>query len=221
MPEITNPKLKLLEVKRLELKERIIDCRHCPRLRAYHGKNRQLYPDYWNRPVPASGTHQGLTIVGLAPGLHGANKTGIPFTGDASGELLFKCLQTLGIRDQVQITNAVKCAPPENLPLSSERKNCRKFFRQEIAHVQTGDAAKVFFCLGRIAHEETLKAFDMPQRAYPFGHHEIHELDDDVWLVDTYHCSRYNINTGRITESMFLSALQSAAEIARLAYDPV
>lgn len=221
MPEITKPESKPLELKLLDLKERIVDCRHCPRLRAYHGKNRQRYPDYWNRPVPASGNHQGLTIVGLAPGLHGANKTGIPFTGDASGELLFKCLQTLGIRDQVQITNAVKCAPPENLPLSSERKNCRKFFRQEIAAIKASSTPRVFFCLGRIAHEETVRALALPQRAYPFAHHEIHAPGDDVWIVDTYHCSRYNINTGRITESMFLSALQSAAEIARLSYVPV
>ena len=154
-------------------------------------------------------------IVGLAPGLHGANKTGVPFTGDASGDLLFKCLETLGLDKSVSITNAVKCAPPENLPLASERKNCRKFLAEEINISSSVNAHQVYFCLGRIAHEETLRCLGLPQKAWPFGHGHVHQLNDHQWIVDTYHCSRYNINTGRLTESMFLSALQCAAELSQ------
>lgn len=183
-------------------------------MRAYRKRNRQQYPEYWNKPVPASGDQSALTIVGLAPGLHGANKTGIPFTGDASGQLLFECLDQLGISDKVQITNVVKCAPPENLPLSSERKNCRKFLLAELNQIQA--KPRVFFCLGRIAHEELIRGFDLRQKQYPFAHENVHEVEEHTWVVDTYHCSRYNINTGRITKSMFLSALQSAANLAQL-----
>ena len=155
-------------------------------------------------------------IVGLAPGLHGANKTGVPFTGDASGTMLFECLHTLKIADRVCITNAVKCAPPDNLPLPSERKNCRKFFREEVAQASRQDNPSVFFCLGRIAHEETLRTFSLPLREHPFAHGAVHSIDEGVWIVDTYHCSRYNVNTGRITGPMFLSALQCAADLAGL-----
>lgn len=199
-----------------EFEDILINCRHCPRLRAYRDQNANTYPTYWNRPVPASGGHHSLTIIGLAPGLHGANKTGIPFTGDASGQLLFKCLETLGISEQVRITNAVKCAPPGNLPLASERKNCRKFLKKEIEMAAEVSPPSVLFCLGRIAHEETLRALGLPQKQFPFAHQSAHQLADTIYLVDSYHCSRYNINTGRITESMFLSALQSAASLAGL-----
>ncbi len=164
--------------------------------------------------MPASGQQSALTIVGLAPGLHGANKTGIPFTGDASGQLLFECLDQLDIGDKVQITNVVKCAPPENLPLSSERKNCRKFLLAELQQIQT--QPRVFFCLGRIAHEELIRGFDLRQKQYPFAHENVHQLDGYTFVVDSYHCSRYNMNTGRITKPMFLSALQSAANLAQL-----
>ena len=163
----------------------------------------------------ASGNFTGLMIVGLAPGLHGANKTGVPFTGDASGAMLFDCLNELQIAGQVSITNAVKCAPPENLPLPSERKNCRKFFREEVNVAVTASNRSVFFCLGRIAHEETLRAFNQPLKGFPFAHGAVHQIDEQVWIVDTYHCSRYNVNTGRITRPMFLTALQCAAELAQ------
>lgn len=199
-----------------DLRTRILKCQHCPRLRAYRKKNTERYPDYWNKPVPASGKSCGLTIVGLAPGLHGANKTGIPFTGDASGKLLFECLNELGLQKQVLITNVVKCAPPDNLPLASERKNCRKFLNAELIDQQQALGRQVYFCLGRVAHEELIRGLGLRQRDYPFAHENIHSISDGIFVVDSYHCSRYNINTGRITKPMFLSALQSAAKLAQL-----
>ncbi|MFT4799553.1 MAG: uracil-DNA glycosylase family 4 [Candidatus Azotimanducaceae bacterium] len=187
-------------------------------MRAYQKDNQSRFPDYWNRPVAGSGPFSALTIVGLAPGLHGANKTGIPFTGDASGILLFKVLGQLGIVDQVRITNAVKCAPPQNKPLTSERRNCRKFLNEELSDIGARSGPAVLFCLGRIAHEEVLRSQDLNLKDYPFGHGHVHQLSDALWLVDSYHCSRYNIQTNRLTESMFRTAVQCAAKLAQLNY---
>ena len=185
-------------------------------MRTYQKDNASRFPDYWNRPVPGSGPSTALTIIGLAPGLHGANKTGIPFTGDASGVLLFKVLAQLGIVDQVRITNAVKCAPPQNKPLTSERRNCQKFLREELTTAQTSSGPGVLFCLGRIAHEEVLRSLGRNQREFQFGHGHVHQISDTLWLVDSYHCSRYNIQTNRLTESMFRTAVQYAAKLAQL-----
>jgi uracil-DNA glycosylase family 4 len=187
-------------------------------MRAYQKENTSRFPDYWNRPVAGSGPSAALTIIGLAPGLHGANKTGIPFTGDASGVLLFKVLEQLGIVDQVRITNAVKCAPPQNKPLTSERRNCQKFLGEELSDAQMSSGSSVLFCLGRIAHEEVLRSLGRNQKEFAFGHGNVHELSDALWLVDTYHCSRYNIQTNRLTEPMFRTAVQCAAKLAQLNY---
>ncbi|MFT5014332.1 MAG: uracil-DNA glycosylase family 4 [Patiriisocius sp.] len=185
-------------------------------MRAYQKHNRVRFPEYWNRPVYGSGPKSALTIVGLAPGLHGANKTGQPFTGDASGDLLFRILAELGITDDVRITNVVKCAPPQNKPLTSERKNCRKFLRLELIDLTPQPEVNVLFCLGRIAHEEVLRTLDLPAANFPFAHGVTHQLGATQWVVDSYHCSRYNIQTNRLTESMFRTALQCAAQLARL-----
>ena len=169
--------------------------------------------------MTGSGPPSTLTIVGLAPGLHGANKTGIPFTGDASGELLFRTLKGLNLIDKVRITNAVKCAPPQNKPLTSERKNCRKFLRLELAELfvpSVPSKPTVLFCLGRVAHEEVLRSLDLTPNNFPFAHGAVHQLKPTQWVVDSYHCSRYNIQTNRLTEPMFRTALQYAAELARL-----
>jgi uracil-DNA glycosylase family 4 len=157
-----------------------------------------------------------LTILGLAPGLHGANKTGQPFTGDASGELLFRVLDQLAIKDQVRITNVVKCAPPQNKPLTSERKNCQKFLSEEIGILTQSDTPQVVLCLGRIAHEELLRCLSRRISDYPFFHGAVHQPKDNLHLVDSFHCSRYNIQTNRLTEPMFRSAVQCAANIAQL-----
>ena len=185
-------------------------------MRAYQKENQSRFPDYWNRPVAGSGPFAALTIIGLAPGLHGANKTGIPFTGDASGKLLFKVLDQLGIVDQVRISNAVKCAPPQNKPLTSERRNCQKFLSAELADMQARSGPSVLFCLGRIAHEEVLRSLGRSLKDYVFVHGRAHELSEALWLVDSYHCSRYNIQTNRLSESMLRTAVQCAAKLAQL-----
>jgi uracil-DNA glycosylase family 4 len=165
--------------------------------------------------VAASGPEKtALLIVGLAPGLHGANKTGIPFNGDASGDLLFKVLRHFQLETRVRITNAVKCLPVENKPSSLELNNCQKFLLPEVEiHLQQAGST-VILCLGQIAHRSVIKALALKQSQYPFGHGAIHDLNEQQWLVDSYHCSRYNTQTGRLTESMFQSAVKSAAELA-------
>ena len=165
--------------------------------------------------MAASGPEKtALLIVGLAPGLHGANKTGIPFNGDASGDLLFKVLRHLKLETRVRITNAVKCLPVENKPSSRELNNCQKFLLPEVMfHLQQA-MPTVILSLGQIAHRSVIKALEMKQSQYPFSHGAIHGLGDGQWLVDSYHCSRYNTQTGRLTQSMFQSAVQSAAQLA-------
>ena len=185
-------------------------------MRAYQKQNALEFPDYWNKPVPGMGLDSRLTILGLAPGLHGANKTGQPFTGDASGTLLFRVLDHLGIRDQVRITNAVKCAPPQNKPLVSERKNCQKFLREEVAAITGSGEPGVILCLGKIAHDELLRCLELKISDYPFAHEASYQLKQGLWLVDSFHCSRYNIQTNRLTEPMFRSAVQYAAQLAQL-----
>jgi len=165
--------------------------------------------------VAASGPEKtALLIVGLAPGLHGANKTGIPFNGDASGDLLFKVLKHFQIESRVRITNAVKCLPVANKPSSLELNNCQKFLLPEVTlHLQQ-DMPTVILSLGQIAHRSVIKALGVKQSQYPFSHGAVHDLDEQQWLVDSYHCSRYNTQTGRLTQSMFQSAVQSAAQLA-------
>ena len=185
-------------------------CRACPRLRSWRSRNAQRYPEYHNAPVPPLGEPAApLLVMGLAPGLHGANRTGLPFSGDGSGDLLFAALAQTGLMQAqrptalLRISNAVKCWPPENRPLASELKLCRRFLRQELA------GAKVVLALGRVAHEAVLHALDQRLSAWPFAHGACHRLPN-LLLYDSYHCSRYNQNTGRINQAMLVEVLERA-----------
>jgi len=182
-------------------------------------------PDFHARPVPPFGPrHAPLLIVGLAPGMHGANRTGRPFTGDYAGILLYESLHALGLASRpeavsaddglalngVRITNAVKCLPPANKPTGREVRECNGYLAAEIA----GGAPRVVLALGRVAHDATLKALGLRPAAWAFGHGAEHHLPDGPVLVDSYHCSRYNTQTRRLTGEMFRSALTLAATLA-------
>ena len=215
----------------------LLECQKCPALRAQFKRLRVQYPDYWNRPVPAHGPEDSpLLIVGLAPGLKGANRTGVPFVGDASGAMLTKVLQRLNALDQVRITNAVKCLPRNNKPSGLEAKRCRPYFEADLfesvewrsdktpqASSRRDAAAEgplgqprhtVYFALGRVAHDEVVRAFGYKLSALPFKHGARHRLAKDVWLYDSYHPSRYNVQTGRMTETMLHNVLKRALKQA-------
>lgn len=195
------------------------DCSLCPRLVAFRRANKKAYPDYFNGAVASFGDEQArILVVGLAPGLKGANKTGRPFTGDFSGELLFRCLTAMGWSNgqnenrpddgfelhDVMITNAVRCVPPENKPIGAEVNNCRPYL---MARLDALPKLKVLFALGKVAHDTTLRNFGFRLADYPFAHKAKHLLPNGLTLIDSYHCSRYNVNTGRLTETMFMEAL--------------
>ena len=198
------------------------DCRLCPRLADFRATNRRDYPGFFNGPVPSFGDVSGrLLIVGLAPGLKGANRTGRPFTGDFAGELLYGTLAAFGLSkgafaadpgDGLQLvdcllTNAVRCVPPENKPTGAESKTCRTFLTARIASLPN---LEVIFALGRIAHESVLSALEAPRAAHPFAHGATHMLPSGMYVVDSYHCSRYNTNTGKLTPEMFRDAMGKA-----------
>jgi uracil-DNA glycosylase len=200
-------------------------CRLCPRLSRFLGDVRVRYPDYHAAPVaPFGAAKPGLLIVGLAPGLHGANATGRPFTGDYAGILLYESLYKLGFSNRPQsisrqdglqlkscrITNAVKCVPPENKPTGEEINFCNKYLQNELSSLPQ---AAVILALGLVAHKAVLKALNLRQVSYPFGHGHQHELQAGRWLVDSYHCSRYNTQTGRLTEAMFMAVLKQARSL--------
>ena len=191
------------------------ECRLCPRLGAFRDQNRKRYADFHNAPVDPFGPERArLLIVGLAPGLRGANRTGRPFTGDAAGELLYPTLLEFGFaagrylarRDDslrlvdCRITNAVRCVPPDNKPTGSEIGTCTRFLDDEIAALAD---LRVVLALGRVAHDATLAALGLRRRDHPFAHGSEHELADGPSVFDSYHCSRYNTNTGRLTPAMF------------------
>lgn len=191
------------------------DCRRCPRLVEYRRETRRMHPDYFSAPVPAFGASDPrLLIVGLAPGLHGANRTGRPFTGDYAGILLYESLHGLGLASQarsdsardaltlrgVRITNAVKCVPPENKPETREIKRCNAYLKAELAALPSGTA---ILALGLIAHKAVLMALGLKATAYPFAHDARHDLPGGLKLYDSYHCSRYNTQTRRLTPEMF------------------
>ena len=197
------------------------NCNLCPRLHKFLSKKRIEFPDYHNSPVPSFGDkNPKLLIIGLAPGMHGANKTGRPFTGDWAGDLLFSALKKYGftrgnyggnIDDGLEligarITNAVRCVPPQNKPIGIETKNCRKFLINEIDHLSS---VKAILCLGKISHDNTVRALNLKLSAYKFSHHAINKLDNNKKLFSSYHCSRYNTNTKRLTEEMFFSVFES------------
>ncbi|MBX3693765.1 MAG: uracil-DNA glycosylase [Steroidobacteraceae bacterium] len=203
-------------------------CQRCPRLVAYRNQSKYRYTGYHSAPVPAFGdADPRLLIVGLAPGLHGANRTGRPFTGDYAGILLYQTLHALGLATQpvsesaddplelcgVRITNAVKCVPPDNKPTTAEARECLDFLRAElIAHAH----ARVIVALGRIAHDAILAASAQKRASHAFAHGAEHELPGGRWLVDSYHCSRYNTQTRRLTAAMFHTVLARAATLAGL-----
>jgi uracil-DNA glycosylase len=203
-------------------------CTACPRLAAFLQGVRAKHPDYWARPVPSFGAQRPkLLIVGLAPGMHGANRTGRPFTGDYAGILLYQSLHAAGLASaavshsaedplrllNARIVNTVKCLPPANKPLPQEIACCNRFLAAEIAQLLQ---VRAFFALGRIAHEALLRALGLKRSGYVFAHGAAHELPDGRWLVDSYHCSRYNTQTRRLTAEMFRDALARACERAGL-----
>lgn len=190
-------------------------CKRCPRIASHLEQVRQKHPGYHARPVPPFGVENPkLFIVGLGPGMHGANATGRPFTGDYAGILLYRTLFEFGFsnRAEVQdrndglqlidcrITNAVKCLPPDNKPTPDEIRMCNGFLAAELSEYVPG---QVILALGRIAHEAILTALDRKRKDFPFAHGAVHSVLPDRWLVDSYHCSRYNTQTRRLTETMF------------------
>ncbi len=201
------------------------DCPRCPRLVALREAVRDEHPDWWNAPVPAFGDRDAwLGLVGLAPGKHGAHRTGRPFTGDYAGELLFATLAKFGLSagtyradpaDGLKLTgavilNSVKCLPPQNKPLPEEVRNCSVFFeaqREALPNLQ------VLIALGQIAHQSAIRAVGGRQAAFKFGHLAEHRLPDGMILIDSYHCSRYNQNTGRLTAAMFEAVFARAVEV--------
>jgi uracil-DNA glycosylase len=196
------------------------DCPHCPRLVEVREALRIEQAEWWNAPVPALGDPRAwLAIVGLAPGKHGANRTGRAFTGDASGDLLFATLDKFGLAsegepDGVMIFNAVKCLPPGNKPTPVEIHACRPFLAGELAALPN---LRVTVALGQIAHQSAVKALGGRLPKAPFGHLAEHRMPDGRILLDSYHCSRYNQNTGRLTPDMFESVFARALELGAAA----
>ncbi|WP_322789210.1 uracil-DNA glycosylase [Thiohalocapsa halophila] len=203
------------------------DCTRCPRLAAHLAEVRAAWPDYHAAPVPPFGDPQArLLIVGLAPGMHGANRTGRPFTGDFAGILLYRTLHAHGFASQPEsvaadddlelrdcrITNAVKCLPPENKPTTEEVRTCNAFLAAELAALP---ADAVLLALGQVAHNAVLRALDLRQSAWGFGHGAEHALPNGMRLVDSYHCSRYNTQTGRLTEAMFEAVVGRCRELLK------
>ena len=190
------------------------DCPLCPRLAEFRAQARAKQPDWYNAPVDSFGDPKAqLLIVGLAPGMQGANRTGRPFTGDYAGDLLYATLLDYGFAKGVyqarpddglklvdcRISNAVRCVPPQNKPLPAEINTCRQFL---VKTITTMPNLRAIVALGRIAHDSTLKALGLRSAAAPFGHGAVHQAAA-IRLYDSYHCSRYNTNTGVLTTEMF------------------
>ena len=201
------------------------DCPRCPRLVALRAECRAEHPGWWNAPVPAFGDPAAwLAIIGLAPGKHGANRTGRPFTGDYAGELLYATLAKFGLSegefaadpaDGLRLTgaiilNAVKCLPPQNKTLPIEEANCRPFLIDAIARLPR---LTTFIALGKVAHDSLCRTFAVPLAKARFAHGAVHELPGGKTLIDSYHCSRYNQNTRRLDAAMFETVF--AAALAR------
>lgn len=202
------------------------ECVRCARLAQFLIETRARYPDYWARPVPSFGAADPkILIVGLAPGMHGANRTGRPFTGDHAGILLYGTLHEFGLanaplaasRDDglelrnARIANAVKCVPPGNKPTPGEIRCCNAYLARELSGLSK---VGVYLALGRVAHEALLMAKGLKRAAYPFGHAREHALPGDTVLLDSYHCSRYNTSTRRLTPEMFRQVVRRACTLA-------
>jgi uracil-DNA glycosylase len=199
------------------------NCRRCARLAAFRDAVHAEHPSYWCRPVsPFGAANAAFVIVGLAPGMHGANATGRPFTGDYAGILLYETLHAYGFASRPEsrarndglalidcrITNSVKCLPPANKPLPSEVRTCNAYLEVDLAAVPAGGA---ILALGRIAHGAALRALGLAAGAFPFAHGAHHTLPERRALFDSYHCSRYNTNTGRLTPAMFRAVFDDIA----------
>ena len=203
------------------------DCQICPRLAAYRNDNLAAEPDWFNAPVPCFGDEDAeLLIVGLAPGVTGANRTGRPFTGDWAGDLLYATLDKFGFTEGIygkhiddglklkncMITNAVRCVPPQNKPVGAEINNCRPFLQARLASLPN---LKVVLSLGKISHDSVLRAAGVKLKDAPFGHAVSYALSNkgaDFTLMSSYHCSRYNTNTGRLTTEMFENVFAGVRE---------
>ena len=194
-----------------------MDCRQCQRLAEFLDSIKSRYPDYHAAPVSAFGdTTPKLLIIGLAPGMHGANRTGRPFTGDFAGILLYQTLFKFGFANHhesvvaddglqlsgCRITNAVKCLPPENKPAPSEIRQCNTYLTNEIADFIAGGGLAML-ALGAVAHQAGLMALGLKAKSFKFGHGAVHALPNGLILYDSYHCSRYNTQTKRLTTEMF------------------
>lgn len=201
-----------------------LKCTQCPRLADFLKEVRASHPDYYARPVPAFGDPDArLLIVGLAPGYHGANASGRPFTGDHAGILLYQTLYDCGFStapkstsadDDLQllncrITNAVKCLPPQNKPIGSEINTCNQFLENELEALSE---SSVIMALGSIAHKAVIKASGLKQKDFKFAHAAAHKLPEHT-LLDSYHCSRYNTQTRRLTDKMFKAVFQQAKDL--------
>lgn len=200
-------------------------CRLCPRLANFLDDVKQKHPDYHARPVaPFGDANAKLLVVGLAPGMHGANATGRPFTGDYAGLLLYEALYEFGYSNQVlseslqdglvlkncRISNAVKCLPPQNKPTGDEVNQCNRFLAAELATLPDG---AVILALGTVAHQAVLKALGLKASSAKFAHNVQHALSDGRVLVDSYHTSRYNVQTKRLTKAGFTDVFQRIASL--------
>ncbi len=199
------------------------NCKRCPRLAKFLKQVKQDYPDYFAKPVPAFGDEDArLCIVGLAPGMHGANATGRPFTGDHAGIMLYQTLYKYGFASKdtslpnddlrlinCRITNAVKCLPPQNKPIGAEINTCNQWLRQELRALPDNH---VILALGAIAHKAIIKALDLKQNDHKFAHQAEHTLKRGI-LIDSYHCSRYNTQTRRLTLEMFEQVFERAQQL--------
>ncbi len=206
------------------------DCNLCPRLHGFIAEQRRVHDDWHNGPVdtflpPQGPAYVRLLIVGLAPGLRGANRTGRPFTGDFAGDLLYGTLNQFGLSEGVfdarpddgvqlvetAITNAVRCVPPENKPVAAEINTCRRFLSATIAGM---DRLQAIVTLGKISHDSTVRALGARVAAHPFRHGGRSDIDG-LAVFSSYHCSRYNTNTGRLTEDMFVDVFRQVAAFLR------
>lgn len=200
-------------------------CKQCLRLSTFLADVKQKYPDYYAQPVaPFGDSNARLLVVGLAPGMHGANASGRPFTGDYAGLLLYQALYDFGFSNQAQsvhrndglelkncrITNAVKCLPPQNKPTTQEIKQCNPYLAAEIATLPDNS---VILALGNIAHQAVLRAYDLKMSSAPFGHHRVFALPDGHHLVSSYHCSRYNVQTKRLNMEMLAEVFETIGNL--------
>ena len=196
------------------------NCALCPRLVAFRKENQQKFPTFYNAPVPSFGPLSAkLLVLGMAPGLKGANQTGRPFTNDYAGDLLYPVLQQFGLAKgnygrraddgfeliDTRVTNAVRCVPPQNKVIAAEASACRPFL---LAELNALSELKAVLALGSVAHNALLAALGCKRSAYKFAHCARHVLENGLVLVDSYHTSRYNVNTGVLTEEMFAAAVR-------------